>query len=203
MATWRCVTCGCNFDQAQAKRRRRHEPPIATVRAQTCSRTEADRMRRLRQERRVRKPKIRPQRQRVRKVRRKRQRSIVGREGYWLRRRYRRLRVPRELAWRCRECGCSFKMAQAKRRQRGEREIKSLLARTCSEACRSSHTTEIKRRWNREHPEGPAAPLSDCALAPDRPGRRGAGPGGPVRVLPRWRCSTGMRRRGAPPSVLS
>lgn len=38
MASWRCVICGCDFDEAHAKRRRRREPPIATVKVQTCSR---------------------------------------------------------------------------------------------------------------------------------------------------------------------
>jgi hypothetical protein len=32
---WHCVICGCDFDEAQAKRRRRGEPPIASVVAQT------------------------------------------------------------------------------------------------------------------------------------------------------------------------
>ncbi len=73
-------------------------------------------------------------------------------KGYW-RRRYRRLRVPREQAWRCRECGCGFAEAQAKRRRRGEREIRSLKARTCSARCRSIYRTRIIRRWDGEHPE--------------------------------------------------
>ena len=33
----RCVICGCDFDEAQAKRRRRQESPIASVVVQTCS----------------------------------------------------------------------------------------------------------------------------------------------------------------------
>jgi hypothetical protein len=97
MPNRRCVICGCDFDRPQAKRRRRHEPPITSVKVQTCSRTCEEK----RQRRRV----IRP-------------------ESYWLRR-YRRLRLPRERAWRCRECGCSFEVARTKRRRRGEQEIQS------------------------------------------------------------------------------
>jgi hypothetical protein len=63
------------------------------------------------------------------------------------------IRLPRERAWRCRECGCSFEEAQAKRRRRGEREIRTLLARTCSARCRTIYRTRIIRCWDREHPE--------------------------------------------------
>jgi rubredoxin len=149
MTTWRCLVCGCDFDEAQAKRRRRHEPPIGSVVVQTCSsaceekreaaRAQARRERRARHERRV---------HRVRK----RRRNATRPRGYW-RRRYRRLRVPRELAWRCRECNCTFAEAQAKRRRHGERAIRSLLARTCSARCRRIYRTRIIRRWDRLHPE--------------------------------------------------
>lgn len=109
-------------------------------------------MRQVRRERRVLKPTVRRPPKRVRKVRRKRRRRIISREGHWLRR-YRRLRVPRELAWKCRECGCSFKTAQVKRRRRGEQEIRSLLARTCSARCRRAQSGRLARHWNSLHPE--------------------------------------------------
>src|SRR5574341_450967 len=34
---WRCVICGCSYDAAQAKRRRRGEPPISQARTVVCS----------------------------------------------------------------------------------------------------------------------------------------------------------------------
>ncbi len=83
-------------------------------------------------------------------------------EGYW-RRRYRRLRVPREQAWRCRECGCTFEEAQAKRRRRGEPPIKSLLARTCADAAAGS--------------TAPGSSAAGSVSTPRRPGHHGAGLG--------------------------
>lgn len=103
MTLWRCAICGCDFDEAQAKRQA----------AQAGARRERRARRKLQ----------------VRESPRKRRR-VIRPKGY--RRRYRWLRVPRELAWRCRECGCMFKAAQAKRRRRGEREIRSLKTKTCS-----------------------------------------------------------------------
>jgi rubredoxin len=127
VTTWRCVICGCDFDEAQARRRRRHEPPISSVKVQTCSRACEEKRQAARDET------TRP-------------------KGYWLRR-YRRLRLPRERSWRCRECSCSFGEAQTKRRRRGEQEIGSLKARTCSASCRRTYRTRIIRRWDRLHPE--------------------------------------------------
>ena len=158
MTTWRCVICGCDFDQAQAKRRRRREPFIRSIVVQTCSRAceeqrQSARVKVRRERRALRKRRVttvHTKRRSFSKVRRRRR--VIRPEGYWLRR-YRRLRVPREQAWRCRHCGCSFAQAQAKRRRRAEREIRSLLAKTCSARCRTTYRTRIIRRWEREHPE--------------------------------------------------
>ena len=149
MTTWRCRVCGCDLDEAQRRRRRRHEPPIGSVVVQTCSKACEEKRQAARAEaRRERRSRREP---RVRRVRRPR-RSPTKPKGYWLRR-YRRLRVPRELVWRCRECNCSFAEAQAKRRRHAERPIRSLNARTCCARCRSIYRAKIIRRWEREHPE--------------------------------------------------
>ncbi len=37
MQEWHCSECGCSFDEAQEKRRQRHEPLIRTVQEQRCS----------------------------------------------------------------------------------------------------------------------------------------------------------------------
>ncbi len=97
----------------------------------------------------------------------RRRKTATG--SYWLLR-YRRLRVPRELVWRCQECRCSFREAQAKRRRRGEREIRSLKARTCSAACRRMYRTRIIRRWDRLHPERVKPAAGDPQEKPDAPG---------------------------------
>jgi rubredoxin len=149
MVHWHCSECGCGYDEAQTKRRRRGEPPIGSVIVQTCSRAceekRQDRLERARQERRAR------ERRRAGGARRRRRRT-TNPSDYW-RRRYRRLRAPHERSWRCRECGCSFSEAQAKRRRRGEPAIRSLKMRTCSAHCRSIYRTRIIRRWERLHPK--------------------------------------------------
>ena len=87
----------------------------------------------------------------------------------------------------CRECGCTFKAAQPKRRRRGEREIGSLLAKTCSARCRWLHSARLSRRWNREHRD----PVPDGALSRDGPRLAEAG----------WRsASVGPCRPPPPPA---
>ena len=78
---------------------------------------------------------------------------MIRPKGYWLRR-YRRLR-----AWRCRECGCTFKQAQAKRRRRGEGEIPDYpaLGARAPRGCQAY----LKKRWklfSEQHHIGEAYP---------------------------------------------